>query len=210
MKVADGSTCIIRCWICNCHRRSFLMKSCHIFQLLKAFLISIAQNIAGIAKAASHKLPGNSSLNASCFCPVCPVCQWQWVAPFCLLTKIISTQPPPVPQQWGRGRLFDASANFFLRKQNLGSEQASREKTAKFGPKMHYWSFWAKYGHFCWLVGWWLWHAVCISQDTYLLYEYPYEYYWISLAPAEQTSLHLVPLPPNKSLSVSSMWLSSN
>ena len=97
-----------------------------------------------------------------------------------------------------------------FRKQNLGSEQESREKTAKFGPKMHYWSFWAKYWHFCWLVGWWLWHAVCISQDTYLLYEYPYEYYWISLAPAEQTSLHLVPLPPNKSLSVSSMWLSSN
>ena len=22
----------------------------------------------------------------------------------------------------------------------------------------------------CWWVGWWLWHAGCISQDTYLLY----------------------------------------
>ena len=22
----------------------------------------------------------------------------------------------------------------------------------------------------CWLVGWWLWRAGCISQDTYLLY----------------------------------------
>ena len=24
----------------------------------------------------------------------------------------------------------------------------------------------------CWLVGWWLWRAGCISQDTYLLYNY--------------------------------------
>ena len=23
----------------------------------------------------------------------------------------------------------------------------------------------------CWLVGWWLWRAGCISQDTYLLYD---------------------------------------
>ena len=23
----------------------------------------------------------------------------------------------------------------------------------------------------CWFVGWWLWHAGCNSQDTYLLYE---------------------------------------
>ena len=24
----------------------------------------------------------------------------------------------------------------------------------------------------CWWVGWWLWRAGCISQDTYLLYYY--------------------------------------
>ena len=35
---------------------------------------------------------------------------------------------------------------------------------------MQFWSFWAKYWHFCWLVGWWFWRAGCISQDTYLLF----------------------------------------
>ena len=155
MKVADGSTCIIRCWICKCHRRSFLMKSCHIFRLLKAFLISKAQNIAGIAKAASHKLPGNSSLNASCFCPVCPVCQWQWVAPFCLLTKIISTQPlPPVPQQWGRGRLFDASANFFYENKIWGLNKHQEKKRPNLAQKCIIGHFGPNIGIFVgWLVG---------------------------------------------------------
>ena len=31
------------------------------------------ENIARIAKAAQHKLPGKSSLNVSFVCPVCPV-----------------------------------------------------------------------------------------------------------------------------------------
>ena len=33
-----------------------------------------SENIARIAKAASHKLPGKSSLNVSFVCHVCPVC----------------------------------------------------------------------------------------------------------------------------------------
>ena len=47
-------------------------------------------------------------------------------------------------------------------------------KTTKFGPKL---AFLVNLGQAmqaysvpCWLVGWWLWRAGCISQDTYLLY----------------------------------------
>ena len=34
------------------------------------------------------------------------------------------------------------------------------------------WHFWPLLAHLvpCWWVGWWLWRAGCISQDTYLLY----------------------------------------
>ena len=34
------------------------------------------------------------------------------------------------------------------------------------------WHFWPLLAHSvpCWWVGWWLWRAGCISQDTYLLY----------------------------------------
>ena len=47
-------------------------------------------------------------------------------------------------------------------------------KTTKFGPKL---AFLVNLGQAmqaylvpCWWVGWWLWRAGCISQDTYLLY----------------------------------------
>ena len=47
-------------------------------------------------------------------------------------------------------------------------------KTTKFGPKL---AFLVNLGQDmqaysvpCWWVGWWLWRAGCISQDTYLLY----------------------------------------
>ena len=47
-------------------------------------------------------------------------------------------------------------------------------KTTKFGPKL---TFLVNLGQAmkaysvpCWWVGWWLWQAGCISQDTYLLY----------------------------------------
>ena len=47
-------------------------------------------------------------------------------------------------------------------------------KTTKFGPKL---AFLVNLGQAMqvflvpfWLVGWWLWRAGCISQDTYLLY----------------------------------------
>ena len=47
-------------------------------------------------------------------------------------------------------------------------------KTTKFGPKL---AFVVDLGQAmqafsvpCWWVGWWLWRAGCISQDTYLLY----------------------------------------
>ena len=45
-------------------------------------------------------------------------------------------------------------------------------KTAKFGPKLAFLVNLGQGMHLvpCWWVGWWLWRAGCISQDTYLLY----------------------------------------
>ena len=50
-------------------------------------------------------------------------------------------------------------------------------KTTKLGPKL---AFLVNLGQAmkaylvpCWWVGWWLWRAGCISQDTYLLYFLP-------------------------------------
>ena len=52
-------------------------------------------------------------------------------------------------------------------------------KTTKFGPKL---AFLVDLGQAmqafsvpCWWVSSWLWRAGCISQDTYLLYEYLYK-----------------------------------
>ena len=43
------------------------------------------------------------------------------------------------------------------------------------------WHFWPLLAHLvpCWWVGWWLWRAGCISQDTYLLYLYFLLYLWL-------------------------------
>ena len=47
-------------------------------------------------------------------------------------------------------------------------------KTTKFGPKLAFLGNLGQamqaYSVLCWWVGWWLWRAGCISQDTYLLY----------------------------------------
>ena len=47
-------------------------------------------------------------------------------------------------------------------------------KTTKFGPKLTFLvnlgQAMQAYSVICWWVGWWLWRAGCISQDTYLLY----------------------------------------
>ena len=47
-------------------------------------------------------------------------------------------------------------------------------KTTKFGPKLAFLvdlgQAMQAYSVPCLWVGWWLWHAGCISQDTYLLY----------------------------------------
>ena len=48
-------------------------------------------------------------------------------------------------------------------------------KTTKFGPKLAFLENLGQamkaYSVPCWWVGWWLWRAGCISQDTYLLYD---------------------------------------
>ena len=47
-------------------------------------------------------------------------------------------------------------------------------KTTKFSPKLAFLVIlgqaWPAHLVPCWWVGWWLWRAGCISQDTYLLY----------------------------------------
>ena len=47
-------------------------------------------------------------------------------------------------------------------------------KTTKFGPKLSFLVILVEALPAllvpCWWVGWWLWRACCISQDTYLLY----------------------------------------
>ena len=61
-------------------------------------------------------------------------------------------------------------------------------KTTKFGPKL---AFLVNLGQAmqaysvpCWWVGWWLWRAGCISQDTYLLYTYSIsELFWVTQDP---------------------------
>ena len=45
-----------------------------------------------------------------------------------------------------------------------------QEKLGFFAQNWHFCSFWARPCQLIWWVGWWLWHAGCISQDTYLLY----------------------------------------
>ena len=59
-------------------------------------------------------------------------------------------------------------------------------KTTKFGPKL---AFLVNLGQAmqaysvpCWWVGWWLWRAGCISQDTYLLYILLIEFHLVVLA----------------------------
>ena len=42
--------------------------------LITRVLIHCIKNIARIAKAAPHKLPGKSSLNVKSVCPACPGC----------------------------------------------------------------------------------------------------------------------------------------
>ena len=54
-------------------------------------------------------------------------------------------------------------------------------KTTKFGQKLAFLvnlgQAMQAYSMPCWLVGWWLWRAGCISQDTYLLYVNDYYYF---------------------------------
>ena len=55
-----------------------------------------------------------------------------------------------------------------------------QEKLGFFAQNWHFCSFWAKPCWLIWWVGWWLWRAGCISQDTYLIYYYHYRchYYY--------------------------------
>ena len=67
-------------------------------------------------------------------------------------------------------------------------------KTTKFGPKL---AFLVNLGqarpgrliHTLLWVGWWLWRAGCISQDTYLLYSYLYfcmDHFIFDISPSKQ------------------------
>ena len=68
-------------------------------------------------------------------------------------------------------------------------------KTTKFGPKL---AFLVNLGQAmqaysvpCWWVGWWLWRAGCISQDTYVLYQTSQELRMLSRSLSDCKSLLL-------------------
>ena len=73
-------------------------------------------------------------------------------------------------------------------------------KTTKFGPKL---AFLVNLGQAmqaysvpCWGVGWWLWRAGCISQDTYLLYLFFLKERLARLACIKRTVEDQNPAPP--------------
>ena len=68
-------------------------------------------------------------------------------------------------------------------------------KTTKFGPNL---AFLVDMGQAmqvfsvpCWWVGWWLWRAGCISQDTYLLYIFTNRYYTVTKKLQRPAQLYL-------------------
>ena len=97
---------------------------------------------------------------------------WSFWAKYCHFWHILSNARPKnnvnkVPRwvfRYVGNKTFDFSSK----------KRIFCPKTTKFGPKL---AFLVNLGQAmqaysvpCWWVGWWLWRAGCISQDTYLLY----------------------------------------
>ena len=98
---------------------------------------------------------------------------WSFLAKYCHFLHILSNARPKtnaikVPR-WVFRYVGDKTFDFSSKKKRIFCP-----KTTKFGPKL---AFLVNLGQAmqaysvpCWWVGWWLWRAGCISQDTYLLY----------------------------------------
>ena len=99
---------------------------------------------------------------------------WSFWAKYCHFLHILSNARPKnnvnkVPRgafRYVGNKTFDFSSK----------KKDFCPKTTKFGPKL---AILVNLGHAmqaylvpCWCVGWWLWRAGCISQNTYLLYRY--------------------------------------
>ena len=99
---------------------------------------------------------------------------WSFWAKYCHFLHILSNARPKtnvnkVPRwvfRYVGNKTFDFSSK----------KRIFCPKATKFGPKL---AFLVNLGQAmqaysvpCWWVGWWLWRAGCISQDTYLLYPY--------------------------------------
>ena len=97
---------------------------------------------------------------------------WSFWAKYCHFLHILSNARPKnnvnkVPRwvfRYVGNKTFDFSSK----------KRIFCPKTTQFGPKL---AFLVNLGQAmqaysvpCWWVGWWLWRAGCISQDTYLLY----------------------------------------
>ena len=91
---------------------------------------------------------------------------------------------PPIGHQMSRQGLAQndqkcqiwAKFGRFFGKNHFSAERKNgRSKPTKFGPKLAFLFILGQAlpAHLvpCWWVGWWLWRAGCISQDTYLLYQ---------------------------------------
>ena len=96
---------------------------------------------------------------------------WSFWAKYCHFLHILSNARPKtnvnkVPRwfsvMWVTNFYFSSKKRIFC------------PKTTKFGPKLAFLvnlgQAMQAYSMPCWWVGWWLWRAGCISQDTYLLY----------------------------------------
>ena len=97
---------------------------------------------------------------------------WSFWAKYCHFLHILSNDRPKT--MWTRclGEFSVMWATKLLISQV--KKRIFCPKTTKFGPKL---AFLVNLGQamqassvLCWWVGWWLWRAGCISQDTYLLY----------------------------------------
>ena len=85
---------------------------------------------------------------------------WSFWAKYCHFLHILSNARPKtnlnkVPR-WVFRYVGNKTFDFSSKKRN-------------FARNWHFWPLLAHLAPCCW-VGWWLWRAGCISQDTYLLY----------------------------------------
>ena len=99
---------------------------------------------------------------------------WSFWAKYCHFLHILSNARPKsnvnkVPR-WVFRYVGDKTFDFSSKKKDfLPKNDQIWPNIGIFG---QFWPAMQAYTVPCWWVSWWLWRAGCISQDTYLLYEF--------------------------------------